>query len=222
MARNAERRAALCLLLAATAPVVAQDRFGEGLDVSLSVHRSEQELRTGGLDYETRITRLGLEVWERSLPGVQLGLSGGPLWLTQSGNAATAGRELTGYFVGVGARGTLFSSPLLDFGVGLDYAYHRAEDDSAGRNIQLAWHQVRVEAGTTLKLERLRLLSGVYGLYLDGDQTGSDLATDDLETDRNVGGYLGAEYWLDAGGHIGVRGEAGAYNALSLTFARRF
>jgi len=219
---TASRLLACTALLAATVPAAAQERFGEGLDVGLTVQRSEQDLGIDGAGHETRISRLGLSIWESSLPWVQFGLQGGPIAVTQSGNPATAGMELTGYFVGIGARSKLYSDRLLDLDAEFGYTYYRADDSSDGRETRLAWYEGRAQAAVTLKLDRLHLSSGAFGMYVDGDQTGDGLPTRDLEQDEAFGGFLDVSFWVDADGRIQLRGEGGARNSLSLTFARRF
>lgn len=217
MEKIASRTIALLLALAA-AP--AQAVF-EGVDAGLIAERARLDLDDG---VETRTSRITLFLAEPVRPWLTLGLHGGPVLLTQSDNPATAGLELTGYHIGVSARAEAFRTEPLGIVGGLVYTYQRTDRDETAGDVVLTLHEARAELAGVARLASLQVQLGGYALHVDGEQTvsGSTPSSRTVEAEETFGGFLQTDFLVDATGRIGLRVEAGAREAIALTFARQF
>lgn len=214
-------RTASALLALAAAPAAA---FPEpGLDGGLALQRAEVDLRaaTGG-SVATRTTRAGVFLWDDSRPWLQLGIEGGPLLISQTGNPATAGAELHGSYLGFGLRSAFLRTPALDLVLAASYTYQRGEQDDGGRDVVLSWGELRGELAATLKLPALSISGGGYLLEIDGEQAVAGEETLILDSPDAGGAFIAASFAVDATGRIGLRAETGARRSLELVFARRF
>lgn len=214
--KRASRLAALLLLAAGQAPA-----FDQGVEAALSLSREHVDLDAGT---ETRLSRISLSLSEQVRPFLALGLHGGPLLLTQSGNPATAGMELAGYHAGVSARAELFRQSPVGLAAGLSYSYQRAEGDDDDREVAVSLHEARGELAALLRLQSVQLQLGVYALQLEGDEivAGTIASSTRLDADATAGGFLQADFLVDPTGRVGLRLDGGAKQAATLTFARRF
>lgn len=206
------------LLLLSSAPVLA---FDEGVEAGLTIDRTHIDLDTGA---ELRITGATLFLTEELRPGFKLGLHGGPLLLSQNGNAETAGLEPTGFRIGVSAHGELFRQHRLGLAGTLSYSYLRAEDSDDDRDLTISLHQARAELAGLLRLRSAQLQLGAYALHLDGDETlsGTLDRSRTLAAARDAGGFAQVDLWVDPTGRVSLRLDGGARQAVALSFARLF
>jgi len=206
------------LLLLSSAPAPA---FDEGVEAGLTIDRTHIDLDTGA---ELRITGATLFLTEELRPGFKLGLHGGALLLSQSGNAEAAGLEPTGFRLGVSAHGELFPQHRFGLAGTLSYSYLRAEDSDADRDLTIALHLARAELAGQLRLNGSRLQLGAYALHIDGDETlaGTPNRSRPLAADRGTGGFIQADLWVDPTGRVSLRLDGGARQAAALSFARLF
>ena len=215
------RSASLTLLLLSLLAVEPALALGEGVEAGLIVDRSHLDFRSGA---ETRTSRLTFFLAEEVQPWLSLNLNGGPVLLTQRGNPATAGMDLTGYHIGVGARAEWFRQQPLGLAAGVSYDYLRVDDELDERETTITLHEARGELAALVRTSFMQLQLGGYALYLDGDETtsGPVASSSDIEADKTFGGFAQADFRVDWTGRISLRLEAGASQAASLTFARRF
>lgn len=220
-AKNARRAAAALLLLAA---LPARADLWTGLEAGLAVDHVEIGLDLDGRDVEMDVTRLGIAIWESAGPRLRLGLEGGPLRVTQSDNPATAGMDLTGHYLAFSATGRLFESERFALGIAASLGYHRAEDDRGEQDTRLRWLDGRGELVATVSLLPLEISGGAYAYFIDGKETASGPMdhTLDFDAEDRLGGFVSADYWVDATGRVGLRADAGARQGFRLEFARRF
>lgn len=223
MARTASLALFLLPLLTAS-PAFA---LNERVEIGVMVDRSHLDLRSGA---ELRTSRLTFMLAEEVQPWLTLNLHGGPVLLTARNNPATAGMDLTGYHIGVGARAEWFRQHPLGLTAGASYNYQQVDDeieiDSGGgeRKTTITLHESRGELAALIRTPAVRLQLGGYALYLDGDQTtsGPTASSSDIKADQSFGGFAQADFRVDWTGRISLRLEAGTRQAASLTFARHF
>lgn len=210
------------LLLVAVQP--ARATLWSGVEAGLSVDHARIELDLEGRDVQMKVSRLGIAIWEGMNPRLRLGLEGGPLRVTQRDNPATSGMELTGHYIALSAAGRLLERGRFALGLAASLGYHRADDDHGEQDIRLSWFDGRGELAITMDLTPLELSSGAYAYFIDGEETASgQLAhTLDFKAADTLGGFLSADYWVDATGRVSLRGDIGARRGVRLEFARRF
>jgi hypothetical protein len=220
--------AVLCCLpaLAWSAEPLTSPGAELSLDFSVRIGKARYDFDyADGTAAESRLEWLGVSWYEQVAPRVQLGLSGGKLLLTQTGNAATAGMEPDGYYAGIDLRVVLLQTSALQLFAHASYAYQRVKHKSAGDSVTLTWYDPRLQIGAAVSATpRLRLFGGGRWNALDGQQriTGAAAQTLDFEADRAVGGFAGPELALEREGFVGIEARSGAGNGGEIYFKKLF
>ena len=196
------------------------------LDFSVRVGKARHNFDyAGGTKADTRLEWLGVAWYEQVAPRVQLGLAGGKLLLTQTGNTATVGMEPDGYYAGIDVRVALLETSVVQLFVHASYAYQRVKQENAGETVTLTWYEPRVQIGAAVAAApRLRLFGGGRWNALDGQQriTGPTPQTVDFDADREVGGFAGLEFAVERDGFVGLEGRSGAGRGGEIYFKKLF
>lgn len=211
-------RALIWAVILAAPPALAAD---DNIEAGLTVERSHLKTRSGT---ELRTSRLKIFLVEQLQPGLALSLHGGPVLLTPARNPDTAGMELSGFHVGVGAQAEWFRQQPFGLSAAFDYTYQQTDDKQADRQAKISLHTAQAELAALARLPPARLQLGIYALHLDGDETisGPVHHSRSLKAKRSLGGFLQTDLQVDWSGRISLRLEGGAQQAVGLTFARYF
>lgn len=212
-------------LVAAAGTAIANPlRPDPPLDVSLYVERGKAGLDYPGARVPTRTDRIGIQ-WRERYDTLWLGLVGGYSFVTQTERAATAGRELNGYHVGVAF--SLEVVPVSPFGVSLagGYLYERVDEASTGSDLELAWHTPYLQLlGYWRAASNVELRGGIRYDYLEGEErvSGPSTTSASLEHRGKTSGVAGLQITLDDTGYIALEGNGGATRSVALYFGRRY
>lgn len=223
--------AALALCLWAAHAVAADLSVGlpqGGMSADLHLARDEIVLqaRNGGQgEVETRLSRIGIAYAEAFAPGFSMGLSGGYLSASQTGQALTGGMRLTGNYAGIDAHGTVGLTDRLHLGLDARFTYHWMDDSRAGQKVQLDWAQAELAATARVAAGgRVSLYAGpVYAVIrVDQRAQGTVAETTEFEGRRTSGWVGGVLVEVDLDGWIGAEIRQGVADGLALSFQRRF
>ena len=195
------------------------------LDFSLRVVDTELALDYGGTNVDTTLQRISIGWRERYGERLQLGLVGGPSYLTQRNNAATAGLELNGYHAAVSLDIGLYASPGARVDFNATYLYQRVDHDNAGQKVVIDWREpsAQLSAGAGLGAGLWVYAGARYG-RIDGEQRRSGVQNETRTIARNApaGALIGLELRLEHDGYIGLTGVSGVDRGVALYFGRRY
>lgn len=220
--RNRRLIFALLFALALTPGLVAgqDDGFGVAVDVRRTAmnfdYPRDETQRTG-------TTRIGIALYETSVPWFQPGLTIGHLRTHQSNNPATQGMDPTGQYVGLRLHSRLFDGNRVGVHGRVAYSYFDSEDERDDLTTRLRWYETELGFGGHLHAGRFELAAGAFYRHIDGDQLtrGAEDVTRRIDGSA-TGPYLQVTYWTDATGLIAARYEAGDGYSAEITFARSF
>ena len=197
--------------------------WGENLGLAVDIRRDSQAWDYPEQRITTRSTRLGLHLYEPSLPAFQPGLRLGRLWVSQSGNPATAGLDLGGQYLGAVLDSEWFASAPLGLRARAAYTALEARDSSDEQTTRLRWYEAELRLAAGLRLHPVELDLGGYHRWLEGDEIARGALSHTQAVERAGGGvYLEVRYWTDATGSVSARFEQGLGTAFELRFARAF
>jgi len=217
------------LLLALPASTLAQHAVTgyyahhQALDFSLSLQRSDLDLRGDGRRFSARAERVSVTFLEGRAPGLRYGLTLGSGYVGLDGDPPSEGRRPGGYHLGLGLNARPAGIPGLS--LSLRYLYQQARDETPARRINLDWQEWEVEASLRVPAR------GRWGLVLGGGYAGVDIRrrssgdiNDTLQVDALAGpqGRLELELRETPSGRIALGLQRGVFNGVKLSFARRF
>ncbi|OOG25198.1 hypothetical protein B1C78_07205 [Thioalkalivibrio denitrificans] len=216
----------LFLFLASAFPLVLQAQSlspGPELEVYLSREISDWRIEDGPT-VETRVNRVGLSIRDHVAEGLWIGLHGGYLSLSQSGNSATQGMDLSGWYLGTSARWRFLRVGAVSMNLSGRYTYHEADDRVGDQDTRYSWHQYGAGVESVIRGESLALRLGADYTAIDGDERarGPIRHTRSLSEDEAVTVRAALDLLVDATGRISFQVEAGARRGAGVQFARQF
>ncbi len=216
----------LPLLLLLILPLAAQGQTrtsGPELEVYLSREVSDWRLE-GGNTVESRMNRLGLSIHDRVGERVWVGIHGGYLELTQSGNPVTQGMDLSGWYLGASGRWRFLELGPLGLSLLGQYTYNEADDTLGDQNTRYSWHAYGAGLESALRFDAIQLRLGADYTRVDGDEksSGPVQRTLSLSEDETITARAALDLLVDATGRISFQVESGGRRSAGIWFARQF
>lgn len=231
----------LCLLPALSllpgTPALAQSwstgRYDTQIDVSLIWQRYETDLDISGEDARLRINKLGVAIIENSYPGFRPALYLGWVTTTPQDNPALGSLKPVGGYIGVGIESYLLDTNRFRLGLSGDYTYHSTTDDESDSDTgdttasaDLNWSEATLGGWAELKLNRVHLLGGVNGYWLDGDQSVDEppevRGNTSFKQADTLDAYAGARIIFPTSGHVDFLVHQQAREGVELRFTGHF
>jgi hypothetical protein len=220
----------LVLLLAFfSIPVGADDRAhpysDRPLDFALTLSTRSYDLDYGGSNVDTSVDRVTASWRERYGPYLQLGFLGGPAYLTQTNNAATSGRELNGYHVGLSLDIDLLRRERVDVFFSAAWLYQKLDHADGSQRVVITTHEPSARLGAGLLLAKpVRAYGGARYGSIRGEQrqSGTINETRTVRESQQAGGFAGLELLLDRDGYVGLYAESGIDRSVGIYFGRHF
>ncbi|WP_018231495.1 hypothetical protein [Thioalkalivibrio thiocyanodenitrificans] len=216
---------AVPLLILALAQTAAAQTRTVGPELEVYFKREISDWRPEGAGkVETRINRVGVLVRDHVAEGLWIGLHGGYLGLTQSGNPATRGMNLTGWHLGTSVRWRFLHAESMSVSLLGQYTYNEADDAADGQSTAYDWHEYGAGLETAVRLDRVRLRLGVDYTAVDGDERTRGLIRDtrSISEDEAISARAALDLLVDATGRITFQVEAGGRRGAGIWFARQF
>ncbi len=196
----------------------------QGIELALGVGRSLYDTELPGGESEIRANRLGLALYEPIRPWLQPGIEAGYLDVDRNNNPATAGMNLSGYYVGGLLRSEIFPEEPLGIQIGLSYTYHSVDGETELQDTRLEWYETQARLGGVLRTGPVEWVAGGYYRHVDGDETteGALTHTTSFDVEERSGAYAGVDFLPDPSGRISLRFTGGPEEQISIAFSRRF
>jgi hypothetical protein len=215
------RQILAALLLFICHSLAAAER--ESMDFSLQLSQADVVLRYDGLDHESNVERIGIEVFDTTDPHLHYGFLAGSSRLTVDSDPLLAGLSLDGYHAGLALRGGVGHNPRLDLLT--QYLYQDVKDTSADSEVTVTWHEWRAEMLATLRpVSPLTLVAGLAYVNLDAQLriTGDSARTRNMREETGTEKRLGLELSVQNSGRVGLHIQRGVFDSITLIFARAF
>jgi hypothetical protein len=214
--------APIVLCLALTSPAPAQTT-GTEFEVFLKREVSDWRLE-GGHRVETRINRLGMQISDHVTGGLWIGIHGGYLSMSQSGNPATQGMDLGGWFLGTSGRWRFLEAGPVALSLLGQYTYNDADSSLDNQRTRYSWHHYGAGLESAFRLDAVQLRLGVDYSAVDGDEkaSGPVQRTLSLSEDESVTSRAALDLFVDPTGWITFQVESGGRRGAGIWFARRY
>ncbi|NOX76491.1 MAG: hypothetical protein GXP17_07760 [Gammaproteobacteria bacterium] len=193
------------------------------LDFSLSLEKSDLNLRNSDRRFFTRVERISVTFLEAPGPSLQYGVSLGSSYVELDNDPLSEGLRPSGYHLGMSIHRRLVSRP--EVSLSLRYLYQEVKDETAMRTTTVSWHEWESEAVLRLRAsQRWRLVigGGFAGIDARRRVRGSSNDTLQLEPLSGAQGRVGLELRESASGHVALVLRRGVFNGVKLVFSRRF
>lgn len=203
--------------------------FGHPDVSAFDLHLATSDL---DLDYDDsartetlRLRRIGIALFEPLSEAARLGLRLGRIGFDQSGRAATAGRDPSGYFAELEFGGAWPARGRLRGALEASWRYASvAERDDAGE-VELDWQTLELRPAVWLAPSaRIALRAGVSVTAVEGSEReqGVTRSTVDFEVADREGAFVTLEYHLADGDVVSARLRGGNPSGLYLAFEHRY
>jgi hypothetical protein len=99
---------------------------------------------------------------------------------------------------GFGTKFTFIKEEPLSWGVLYEMGWRSSEDEVFGIDVDFDYYDITIAVGPTWQMaEGVRIYGGPFLYFLDGDIDVGGIVSGDVEEDSSVGGYIGAELYLN-------------------------
>lgn len=195
-----------------------------GMEATLLIQRYETDFDVDNSKIESRISRIGLILYEPSYPSFQPGLHAGAFNINQSDNPVTAGISLTGNYLGVLFNTHLYKQRNLGILLGGSYTYFDADRAGDDQEVSLQWHEYMANLQVRYAHGNLYYAIGGYTHLINGDEVafGTITQTRELKVNERTGAHFELEHRVDATGKVGIHIDNGARQGVGLVFSRGF
>lgn len=193
------------------------------IDFIFSLSNADLTLSTPNTEYPASLEKISISVFNTLDPQFQLGFLAGQSYLSLGNDAATAGMHLSGYHAGLAVRGNYGSNPQIKLQI--SYLYQETKDTLETQSATLSWHELSADASVKLNIgQRLGIILG--GSYSDlkaqRRATGDINETVKLSLDPGAQSRLALELRTPPNGRVNLVFHRGAYEGVTLNFARQF
>lgn len=212
-----------CARAAAGLPPV--DRHTGGVEAEFHIARDDYELGSGATAVQTRTTHVGIALFEAVHHNLTLGLSGGVVSSSQTGQALTSGMNLSGQYLRLALRATPVAGRRWRTGLGMGVLYQRVKDAVPEQRVELDWVEGEVTAVLALKVaDALWLYAGSAYNDIQADQKARGVVNSTLEFgERDRSSTIGGvDLEVDPGGHVTLAARRGGRDGFTLQFWRVF
>jgi hypothetical protein len=195
------------------------------LDFALHLSRLDTALNAGQQDITATVKQLGVVSFDIGNRPLQPGLAVGYAYVSDSGQAVTAGMELEGFYVAPAVRGVLINGQRLTATLTGTYLYQRVKDSNADQSVTLEWQQPQLDLDINYRVGRQigLLLGGQYGRAdVDEKITGGVDQSLTLETGSTLGYRAGLEIDLGDDGQVGMLLHRAIGDGVEIYFQRQF
>jgi hypothetical protein len=215
----------LALLASFTAVSAGAAPVPASLDFALHLSRLDIPISDGQQDITTTVKHLGVVSFDISQQPLQPGLGVGYAYTSDSGQSATAGMELEGFYIAPALRGVLLDGRRLNATLTVTYLYQRVRDSNATQSVTQEWQQPQMDLALNWRLGSAvsLVLGGQYGrIDVDEKLNGAIYRTVTLHRDPTLGYRAGLDMDVGGDGHVGALIHRAIADGVELYFQQLF
>ena len=212
------------LVVIPTYTYAAED--GEVTEVSLLLQTNDILLIFPDSVTSTKVSTAQVTWWQEFSESLEARLSLSYIELSQKNNSSVLAYNATGYDIGIGFRGAVIKSEIVDVGlsVTLDYLSTTGETN-LDEAIEISW----LEYSGSVDFEFIpsspvTILAGASYTAIDGEHevinTANSLSS--FSEDESAGYYGGLSFKSNDGGNVSLTWHGGHREGVYLTFSKRF
>lgn len=223
--RNLFRVLALCLVPAIISTNVLAE--SDVTEMSLLVQSNDVSFKFPNSVDRTKISTIEVTWWQSFSDVAELRLNIAYVELSQNVNSTVSAYNTTGYEVGIGFRGNVFESEIINIGIGATFDYLSSQGETTLNNeaTEVTW--LKYSGGVNfvfLPSNSISILTGASYTTIDGEHELTDTAGSlvTFTEDESEGYYAGLSFKSGQRGKITMSWHGGHREGVYLTFSSRF
>ena len=213
------------LFTSAFFPINVLANNGGITEMTLTIQNNDIDLKYSAAIERTEISSVQVTMWQDFSESIDARLNIASIELSQKATGSVSIYNTTGYILGIGFRGNVLETELLNIGVslGLDYLATEGET-SSNESVSVSWFESTVK--TDLELfpnKSLSFLTGASYTVIDGEHDVADTSTITSFSEQDAEGYYaGLSLKASGGGKVALIWQGGYRKGVYLSFSNQF
>jgi len=208
-----------------SAHAFAYDRINV-TEVSLVIQSNDLELKFPNTVDRTKASTVEVTWWQYFSASLEGRLSIAYVELSQNTNSSVMAYDTSGYELGIGFRGNIFESEIVNLGFGLNFDYLATSGETTAKEAtEISWYKYSGSIDAVfLPLNTISILTGVSYTTIDGEHkvinTTNSLAS--FTEDQPEGYYVGISFKSGGNAKVNVTWHGGYRQGVYLVFSNHF
>ena len=195
-------------------------------EMSLQLQNNDVDIKFPGSVAETKMSRIQLIWWQPLVGSIEGGLNLSYVELSQKTSATVTAYDTSGYEIGIGFRGLILDTEILNLGLQFSLDYLSAQGDTnLEQDVDITWLKYSSSLDFEfIPLSPVTILTGVSYSKIDGEHELLDTPNSVVEfnEDDAIGYYIGLSIKSGNSGKIAVTVNNGHREGIYLVFSNRF
>lgn len=202
--------------------------YGESdlTEMSLVIQSNDISLRFPASVDKTKVSTLEINWWQEFSKSLEGRLSIAYVELTQSANSSVLAYDTSGYELGLGFRGDIFESEIVNLGFSLNLDYMASAGETSTKlQAEVSWYKYSGSVDFVfLPSKPISILTGASYTAIDGEHKIIDVTSSSVTftEDTPVGYYAGLSFKSGGRGKVNVIWQGGHRQGIYLVFSNRF
>lgn len=212
-----------CTFIFSTNAVANRD--GEVTQMSLLIQNTDVFLSYPSSVDRTSVSSVQVTWWQTFSESIEARLSIASIELRQKSNSSVLMYDATGYALGLGMRGNVFESELVNAGLSFSFDYMSVTGETnLSEAMEVFWYETSLSADFEfLPTSAISILAGGSYSVIDGEHEVLDTASVvSFSEDNPVGYYAGLAFKSGQSGSVTVLWQGGYRQGVYLSFSSQF
>lgn len=198
----------------------------EVTEMSLVIQSNDMSLKYPDSVDTTKMSTIEITWWQKFSASLDGRLSVAYVELSQHTNSTVSAYDTSGYELGIGFRGNIFESEIVNLGFGINFDYMSTSGETRAKEAtEVSWYKYSGSVDTVfLPQNTLSILAGASYTTIDGEykliDSGNSIVT--FSEDQPVGYYAGMSFKSSGSGKVNVTWHGGHRQGVYLVFSNRF
>lgn len=198
----------------------------EVTEMSLVLQSNDMSLKFPSSVDSTKTSTIEVTWWQKFSASLDGRLSVAYVELSQNTNSTVSAYDTSGYELGIGFRGNIFESEIVNFGFGINFDYMASSGETTAKEAtEVSWYKYSGSVDAVfLPLNTISILAGASYTTIDGEykliDSGNSIVT--FSEDQPEGYYAGMSFKSSARGKVNVTWHGGHRQGIYLVFSNRF
>jgi len=195
-------------------------------EMSFIIQSNDISLKFPTSTDKTKVSSMEVTWWQKFSDSLQARLNIAYVEMSQNADASVLGYTASGYELGIGFRGNVITSDVVNIGLGVSFDYLAIDGETnIEEAIDITWF--KYSGGIDfefLPLSSVSILTGLNYTVIDGEHrvidTANSLTT--FSEDKPEGYYIGMSFKSGNSGTVNMTLHGGQREGIFLTFSNRF
>lgn len=195
-------------------------------EMSLVIQSNDMSLKFPGSVDTTKTSTIEVTWWQKFSASLDGRLSMAYVELSQNTNSTVSAYDTSGYELGIGFRGNIFESEIVNLGFGINFDYMASSGETREKEAtEVSWYKYSGSVDAVfLPQNTISILAGASYTTIDGEYKLIDSANSivTFSEEQPEGYYAGMSFKSSSSGKVNVTWHGGHRQGIYLIFSNRF